>query len=185
MIVRDLDFDALCRSLGPVLAQWVDTVVPREVEPVPNNLYAAAYAWMYAYERTLRDRLERTLGYPLRGAERILFGTDGVVSEGLSNAFVHGHGRADDVPIDVECRAARSGIGMSIRDHGAGFDVDQVLNAQSRGRGYFRFAGNGLRAFDSNPRVVACWGMGGRALHLRVNLSGPAGAGLSQGGVKP
>jgi hypothetical protein len=171
MIVRHLNLDELCRSLDPVTARWVDAVVPQQVEPVPNNLYAATYAWMYAYERRLRDRLECSLGHKLRAAERILFGTDGVVSEGLSNAFVHGHGRAGDLPIEVECRAAQRGIGVSIRDRGPGFDVDQVLDALSRGRGYFRFAGNGLRAFARTPGVVASWGLGGRELNLRVNLS--------------
>lgn len=185
MIVRHLGLDALCHSLEPVLERWVDAVVPREVEPVPNNLYAATYAWMYAYERRLRDRLERALGYPLRAAERMLFGTDGVVSEGLSNAFVHGHGRADDLPIEVECRAARRGIGMSIRDRGPGFDVDRVLDSLNKGRGYFRFAGNGLRAFDRNQWVVASWGLEGRELNLRVNLFCGAGGPAVPGGMRP
>jgi Histidine kinase-like ATPase domain len=175
MIARHLSFDALCRPLEPLVARWMDAVVPQQVEPVPNNLYSSTYAWMYAYERGFRDRLEHALGRPLGAAERVLFGTDGVVSEGLSNAFVHGHGRAENLPIEVECRAAWCAIGVSIRDRGHGFDVDQVLDALSRGRSYYRFAGNGLRALDRNPRVLASWGGGGRALYLRVDLSCSSG----------
>jgi len=79
MIVRDVGFGELCLPHEPLLTSWVDTVVPRDVELVPNNLYIAPYAWMYSYEKRLRVRLEVALGRPLHALERLLFGSDGRV----------------------------------------------------------------------------------------------------------
>ena len=185
MIVRDVGFDQLCRPLEPMLTSWVDTVVPRDVELFPNNLYIAPYAWMYSYEKRLRVRLEIALGRPLHGLERILFGSDGVVSEGLSNAFVHGHCRSDRLPIEIECRAAVRGIGLSIRDRGCGFDVERVLSGLNGGRGYFRIAGNGLRALERDPRVLASWDAGGSTLNLRVGLHSGADHVPNSKGTEP
>jgi hypothetical protein len=158
--------------LGPLLAEWLDEIVPRAVQPPPHSTYSPVYAWMYAYEKALRRRLERTLGRPLGVWERRLFGPDGAFSEGLSNAFLHGHRRDPSLAIQIACRVAHQGLDLSIHDQGPGFDFEASRAARLRGGAYFNVAGNGLRCFESDPDIVAAYADGGRTLHLLV----PCGA---------
>jgi len=160
--------EELFTGLHPVAEQWVDTVVPRDVELLTDHRYSPRYAWMYAYEKRLKRRIEQALGCPLGPRERGLFGPDGVVSEGLSNAFVHGHRRDGRLPIEVGCAVSPGGIGLTIRDRGAGFDVAAtVAKAQSAGA-YYHMAGNGLRVFLERDDVLAAFSLGGAQLNLLV-----------------
>ncbi len=113
-------------------------------------------------------RVEEVLGRRLGALERILFGADGVLSEGLSNAFVHGHRRDPKRAIRVVCRVGSWGLAFSIHDHGEGFDVQEAMAKLSRGGSYFHLAGNGLRALMGARGVVASFEDGGRVLNIKV-----------------
>ncbi len=166
-------YSELCCDVIPVLAEWTDEVVPDLVELFADHHYAPNYAWMYAYEKRLKYRIEEVLGQPLGGLERILFGPDGVLSEAISNAFVHGHHRDPSRPIRVGCRVGTRGLLFSIGDQGKGFDVTKVLTALGRGGAYFHVAGNGLQTFDKTPGVVVSFADGGRTQHIKLDLDQP------------
>jgi len=159
-------------DIAPLAATWRDIVVPRDVEILPNFRYSPVYAWMYSYEKRLKYRIEEASGRPLKGTERRLFGADGVVSEAISNAFVHGNGRRDDLPIEIVTLVGMAGLAFSIRDCGEGFDVRKTISAVARGGAYFKCAGNGLRALNDHDGVVAAYTEGGRVLNLLVLYSG-------------
>lgn len=172
MIDLAQDFDAMAASLQPLLAGWADLVVPREVTLVSNPRYSPRYAWMFSYERKLRDRLCEILGRKSSAVfERVLFGADGVVSEGLSNAFVHGHGRDPLRPIRVRCVVSENGLAVSITDQGPGFDVPSTVRMVEEEGRYFRQAGNGMRAFFDREGVTVSYDDGGRTLNIRYNLA--------------
>ncbi|MCP4902769.1 MAG: ATP-binding protein [bacterium] len=171
MIVADRPKRDLLAEIGESLAEWRDVVVPELVELLPNNRYAPAYAWMFSYERRLAYRIEEVISRKLiRREECLMFGENGVISEALSNAYAHGHGRSVELPIIVTCRAGRCGLLFSVRDHGSGFNVDRTLLEVRRGGQYFRLAGNGLRSIDCCADVVAVYSEGGREVTLFVPL---------------
>lgn len=165
-MIVDLDWRAMRRRLGPLAAEWRDVVVPAEVDVLPDSLYTPAYAWMYAYEKGLRDRIEKALRRPLGRRERDLFGPDTALSETLSNAFVHGHGRDPVRPITVHCLISRVALGFSVRDGGDGFDVEAKLAQVRRDGGYYRMAGNGLRVLVRSQGVEASFEDGGRTANV-------------------
>ncbi len=164
-MLTTLDFEGCLQRLAPVRASWTDVVVPEEVEVRPDASYRPEYAWMHAYEKQLRKRIESELGRPLTRQETSLFGPDGAFSEALSNAFLHGHGRDPRRPIRVSCAVALGGLAFVIRDLGSGFDVAAVSAKAERGGAYFRVAGNGMRAL-ARDGVVAGYSDGGRTLAL-------------------
>ena len=153
-----------------LIAAWDDAVVPGEVELLPHTHYSPMYAWMYAYEKKLKRRIEKTLGRPLGQLERALFGQDGAVSEALSNAFLHGHRRDPARVIHVSTQVARPMLLVSVRDSGPGFDVPAALGAMEHGGTYFHMAGNGLRCLATSDRIQAAYTNGGRTIVLRVPL---------------
>ena len=104
-----------------------------------------------------------------------MFGGDGVFSEALSNAFVHGHQRDRDIAIDITTIVGLSGLAFSISDQGRGFDVEKIVTAACNGGRYFNYAGNGLRALCQREDVVACFRKKGRVLQMRVVLWGHKG----------
>lgn len=167
-MIGDRSPGQLASDLGEPLHHWSDRVVPNQVEEIGDNRYSPRYAWMFSYEKSLKYRLEAALGQPIGELERRLFGADGVVSEALSNAFVHGHRRDPERAITVEVRLGTAGLLLTIRDSGAGFDHRRVTAGYLAGRPSFHVAGNGLRALIDAPDVEACWSDGGRALHLLV-----------------
>ena len=167
MIVDLADWPRLA-AVDPVVAEWSEEVVPGAVEELPHSRYSPRYAWMYAYEKRLKQRICRALGRPLGDWERRLFGPDGAFSEGLSNAFLHGHRRDPERPIGISCRVGSGGLQFVIRDQGGGFDVAAALGALGRGAGYYHMAGNGLRCLAESPHVLAALGEGGRALFLGI-----------------
>lgn len=165
MLAR-LSFEEARERTLPALADWTDRVVPAEVSGSPSHQYSPAYAWMYAYERQLRRAIEHALGRKLGPLERALFGPGQPVSEGLSNAFVHGHRRDASLPIEVRVVVGRHGLCLAIRDQGRGFDAAAAIEALEKGRAYFRIAGNGLRALRERPDAVASFSDDGRTLLL-------------------
>ena len=171
MIVED-GFERMVELVRPVIAEWTEEVVPGRVELLPHNRYSPRYAWMFSFEKRLKHRIEDTLGRPLGPLERELFGADGVFSEGLSNAFVHGHGRDSDRPIRVGCVIGRAGLVLAIQDRGSGFSVAEHLERAQRGSPSFHFAGNGLRSFIASRHVHVSLTHGGRRLNLLVPLAG-------------
>ncbi len=162
------DFEEMVEAIGPVLARWTDDLVPGSVELLPNNRYSPRYAWMFSYEKQLKYRIEDLLGRPLGAVERILFSVDGAFSEGLSNAFVHGHGRDPEKVIAITSAVGRNGLAFSLRDGGPGFPVTEHLECARRGAGKFHFAGNGLRVLLNSPVIHASFSEGGRQLNLMV-----------------
>ena len=178
VIVSGGSLEVFRREIEPVLDQWTDVVIPREVEIMPNFGYTPDYAWMYSYEKRLKYRIEATCGFSLGAMERLLFGEDGVFSEAVSNAFVHGNHRRGDLPIEIVTAVGERGLVFSVTDRGEGFDVATTLEAVSRGLVYFKCAGNGLRVLNARKEVLASYGGGGRTLHLRVewpNMAHPRG----------
>lgn len=180
MIVRDGSLLDLLGKLGGVRVEWRDVVVPEKVELIGNNRYASGYAWMFSYERVLKRRIEEALTRRLdRDEERRLFGENGVVSEALSNAFVHGHRRSLEMPIIVTCSLGSTGVVISVRDHGDGFDVADVLSGLKGGGRYYRVAGNGLRAIDGAGEIAAMYDEGGRRIAMFIPFRLPAGDGVN------
>lgn len=172
---EDLSIDSLLRRLAPVRAEWRDRVVPDEVEILEHFEYRPGYAWMYSYEKELKRRIESALDRPLGSFERALFGTGGCLSEGLSNAWAHGHQRNGRLAIGVQTIVSRRGLAFAVRDQGPGFDVEAVLAQASRGsRGFYHFAGNGLRTLIARPDLSFTFGDGGRTLLLHLPLVRPA-----------
>jgi anti-sigma regulatory factor (Ser/Thr protein kinase) len=166
MINQDLEFDDMAETLQPLISGWEDTIVPRDVDLVSNPRYSPRYAWMFSYERRLRDRIFEGLGRKVPSLERDLFGADGVVSEGLSNAFVHGHRRDPERPITVRCVVGITGLALSIIDSGPGFDVEELLNMVEKNAKYFHQAGNGMKALLAKEGITASVTDGGRTLNL-------------------
>ncbi len=175
-MIRDLDFDGALARIAPVHHRWVDEVVPRAVPPHRYATYSPLYAWMFTYEKSLKKKLEAALSRPLGRLERRLFGPDGVISEGLSNAFLHGHRRQTELTITVECAVGVGGVAVAIRDQGSGFDVNAALQKLRRGGGYFHVAGNGLRTFAAATDIEVGFANGGRMLILLVPLPGAGNA---------
>lgn len=170
-MANDDGISAYLTRLKPLLADWTDRVVPEAVELLPDCRYAPAYAWMYSYEKALKRRLEAALGRPLGVWERVLFGSDGIFSEGLSNAFVHGQRRDPRRPIAVRAAVSRRGLAFSIRDRGPGFAVDDLLRQAARqGSGFYHFAGNGLRALLACDNLSFSYSEGGRCLNLLLSF---------------
>ena len=174
MITPDQSFDSLRGKIGRLLAQWRHDLVPADVELLPNCPYAPRYAWMFAFEKRLKYSIEGVLSRPFGPElERLLFGPDGVVSEGLSNAFAHGHRRNPHLAITVDCAVGTAGAAFSIQDQGAGFDVESTLQAALGGRPYAAIAGNGIRSLLESAGVSASFGDAGRRLDLFVDWPWP------------
>ncbi len=168
VIVPGGNLETFRSEIDPVLDQWKDVVIPRDVEIMPNFGYTPDYAWMYSYEKRLKYRIEACCRRRLGSLERLLFGEDGVFSEALSNAFVHGNRRRTDLPIEIVTVVGKRGLAFSIGDSGDGFDFEATLEAVARGLVYFKCAGNGLRALHNREDIVASYAGNGRILHLRV-----------------
>lgn len=160
--------DGMAANLGEHLARWTDRVVPSEVDEIGHNRYSPRYAWMFSYEKSLKYRLEQVLGVPLGNLERQLFGADGVLSEALSNAFVHGHRRNPELPIEVEVAVGSRALLLVVRDGGDGFDHRLAVARFHAGRAFYHVAGNGLRALLECQTAEVAWSDGGRTLHLLI-----------------
>ncbi len=163
-------FEEMVDAISPVVGRWQDVVVPGEVELLPNNRYSPRYAWMFSYEKRLKYRIEELLRRPLKELEHHLFGSDGAFSEGLSNAFVHGHRRDPAKALEICCATGRRGLAFSIRDQGPGFDVAHQLELARRGAARYHFAGNGMRVLAESTEIQAAYEEEGRQLDLMVRF---------------
>ncbi len=169
MIAAGLTFARLCYDIAPLIDEWCDEVVPQQVDLLSSNHYAPAYAWMFSFEKRLKYRIEDVLRRPFPiTMERLLFGTDGLLSEALSNAFAHGHDRNPELAITVSCAVGRRGLAYSVSDLGDGFDVEQVVARVTSGGGYYRYAGNGLRVLSACDTVLASYSDGGKIVSMRL-----------------
>lgn len=175
-MITGLTFQTALARIGEPLGHWVDEVVPGSVAAHKSASYAPAYAWMFTYEKILRRKIETILGRRLGTLERRLFGPDGALSEGLSNAFLHGHRRSPELPIEVECAVGSRGLLFAIRDRGPGFDVAAALSRLRRGGNYFHVAGNGLKVLAALTDLEAGFADGGRTLLLLVPLDADGNA---------
>jgi len=168
----DLDYPSSVEALQPIRAEWKERIVPATVEPLAHNPYTPEYDWMFAYEKRFQRRLEECLGRKLpRVWGKALFGGDGVVSEGLSNAYVHAHRRDGTKALEVSAAVGRKGLGLAIRDQGPGFDYRTVLEQAARGAdGFYHQAGNGMRALLLQPGLRFSFSDGGRTLCLLIEF---------------
>ena len=156
MLSNALNRDVIIDRLDPVVSTFEIDVVPQQVELLDNNSYAPDYAWMYSFEKRLKYRIQDLLKFRLAyNQEKILFGAGGVFSEGLSNAFVHGHRKNPNLPITVWSAVSRKGLGFAISDQGSGFDFNKIMSDFTKGGNFFHIAGNGFSTLSSSKSVEA------------------------------
>ena len=70
MIVEGVTYPDFCEDIEPVVAAWEEPVVPSQIELLPHSSYSPRYAWMYAFEKRLKYRIEEALGARLGELER-------------------------------------------------------------------------------------------------------------------
>lgn len=158
MFQENLTKEVITHRLQPVISTFEDEVVPQLVELLPDNRYTLDYAWMYSFEKQLKYRIQRLLGRKLTVRQaKILFGPGGVVSEAISNAFVHGHKKSRFIPIRVWATVSKMGLGFSITDKGPGFDIAEVQQTYSNGKRFFNIAGNGFSLFHQSRDFSVCY----------------------------
>ena len=75
------------------------------------------------------------LGFAEQAAEDLVL----CVHEAVSNAIVHGNREAEELPVDVLIEALDGGVRVTVRNHGPGFEFDQLADRrptdEPRGRG--------------------------------------------------
>jgi hypothetical protein len=172
MLISSRTYESFIDQLPSILDSWEDQIIPSKVDLLANPRYSPRYAWMFSYERRLRDRISSVVGRKHRELERLLFGAGGVLSESLSNSFVHGHRRNPNLPIRLRCTIGSNALVLSITDSGTGFDVDAVLRRLRSRENYFHIAGNGLRSLEEEENCLASFSDEGRTLTLKVEFDG-------------
>ena len=172
MLDNQLSRQYICEYLEPLLDIFEKEVVPGQVELLANNGYSLNYAWMYSFEKRLKYTIEGVLRTKFTyRQERLLFGAGGVFSEGLSNAFAHGHKKKMEIPISVWVAVSKKGLGIAIKDRGKGFDVEEVFGHYRKGKPFFHIAGNGLKALSLSKQIMACYRDNGTQLCLLYSFS--------------
>lgn len=171
MFRENLTQKKIKQLLQPIISVFEEEVVPDQVELLQNNTYKLNYAWMYSFEKRLKYRIQDLLGYKLTyEQEKILFGVGGAVSEGLSNAFVHGHKKNTSLPITVWVSVSKKGLGFSITDQGEGFDFGTILQSYQEGKSFYHIAGNGFPLLSNSKHFSACFQKNGTQLCLLYHL---------------
>ncbi len=167
MFIEHLDKALVLESLIPVLEEFEEKIVPSEVKLLPHNRYAEIYAWMYAYEKRLKYRIEEILknrlGYD---HEKTLFGPGGAVSEALSNGFAHGHKKNAELPLYMWVAVSMRGIGLTIQDAGPGFAFEKIFSDYKKGNAFFHIAGNGFSSIASSTALKASYSEDGTRFAL-------------------
>ncbi len=172
MFIDNLTQETIKKHLQPVIAVFEEHIVPNEVELLQNNTYALNYAWMYSFEKRLKYRIQDLLGYKLSySQEKKLFGTGAAFSEGLSNAFVHGHKKDTRLAMMVWVSVSKKGLGFSITDQGTGFDFDSTLQKYKSGKSFYNIAGNGFPLLFHSQDFLACFQKNGTQLNLVFRLN--------------
>jgi anti-sigma regulatory factor (Ser/Thr protein kinase) len=158
----DTTFIDVLAALGELEHELDDEVVPAQQPALPSNSYRDEYAWQYSYERSLMKRTKDWLGMH----RNELIGASGLLSEALSNAYVHGNQRDPYRPIRVGLFVGKHGYVLRVIQSGTGFDVNQVLTRFRSKRRYFSIGGNGLRRLDESRTFRVFFAHDGRAVHL-------------------
>ena len=167
MFLENISKEYIMRELSPVISVFEEQVIPSRVELLENNNYTLNYAWMYSYEKRLKYRMEGFLGFKLTfDQEKILFGVGGAFAEGLSNAFVHGHRKDNDLPLNVWVAVSEKGLGFIITDQGQGFDFNEIYMKFKKGISFFKIAGNGFPLLCNSSDIIACYRKHGTQLCL-------------------
>lgn len=162
MFRENLTRETILEQLNPVISVFENKVIPQKVELLANNSYSEKYAWMYSFEKNLKYRIQRDLGYKLGYKnERILFGAGGAISEAMSNAFVHGHKKDMFKPISIWSAVSQKGLGFSVCDLGKGFDFSNVEQSFQSGQTFYHIAGNGFSLFSQSSKVSFCYHQSG------------------------
>lgn len=144
LLYINLEYALSC--IGTIKKEKRDEVIPSQVKPVNNNLYKKDYMWLFSYERTFA----RFLDSWLQKYRDHLFGIKGIISESLSNAFVHGNRRETNKKIEVSVFIGTLGLIISIKDQGTGFDIDTLHKKHKKGKRYYTLAGNGTKLMFSS-----------------------------------
>lgn len=174
MFADVLTQERIAERLHPVLATQAESVVPCRVELLPNNTYALNYAWMYSFEKQLKYRIEELSNKKLSySQEKTLFGPGGAVSEGLSNAFAHGHKKDPRKAIDIWVCVSRRGLGFTISDQGEGFDYQAILRRYQSGESFYLIAGNGFSNLYNSTELVASYTQAGTRLGILYLFTRP------------
>ena len=139
-MLLELTADEARQLIGCSKILLEEDLIPARFPVAPNSPYRHGYDWLYLAERKLNGHLKPWLADHRLG----LIGEHGLLSEGLSNAFCHGHGRDPHMPIRIVIRVGDKGVLVEIRDKGAGFMVKQTLQRFHAGKAYYSVAGNGI-----------------------------------------
>ncbi len=158
----DIELDSALRSLVEPHVKLKDQVIPTLQPALPTNCYRSEYAWQHSYERSLMKRARDWIG----GQRDELIGASGLLSETLSNAYVHGNQRDPCRPITVELFVGQRGYLLRVAQSGLGFDYREVVGRYRRRAHYYNIGGNGIRKLDTNQYFCAFFGDDGRAVHL-------------------
>ena len=165
MFQDDISKEYIIKELNPVIAVFEEQVIPSQVELIDNNNYTQNYAWMYSFEKRLKYRIEKLLDCKLTyDQERIIFGVGGAVAEGLSNSFVHGHHKNENMSFNVWVTVSTKGLGFVITDSGPGFNFNDIYIKFKKGKSYFNIAGNGFSLLNNSNDIYACYRMHGTQL---------------------
>lgn len=158
----ETEIDQVLSRLGDPRQPICDEVVPALQPELPTNCYRAEYAWQHSYERSLLRRARDWIG----AQRHELIGTKGLLSEALSNAYVHGNQRDPSRPITVELTVGQKGYVLRVAQSGTGFDYKGIVAKYRRREHYYFIGGNGLRKLDDNRAFYAFYGDGGCSIHL-------------------
>jgi hypothetical protein len=165
-----LDTPKLREELQPERDHLVykERIVPSR-QPRPHRCpYSLQYRWLFGFERRLAAKLSDWLP----DCYEHLFGTGGLISEALSNAYCHGNRRNPDRPIWVRVYDGPFGLMVEIEDSGRGFDHERHTHQRSEAnRTCSRDTGLGLRAMLKNAEFGVAYYRGGRVFRL-VHLAG-------------
>lgn len=162
---------AAVRLLGNATRVLDERIVPADTRDPGHSPYRPGYEWLFFYERALARKLDPWL----QQHRPVLFGSRGILSEALSNAFCHGNNRQSSLAIHVEVDVGARGLLITIGDAGRGFDVETLVSRAQRGRRHaFHNAGNGLRAMADAEAFGIFYSDGGRRCHVLYLDSGVA-----------
>jgi serine/threonine-protein kinase RsbW len=109
-----------------VTEETVELTLPSRVESVAEAAEAVADA-------------ARRLGF----AEDALFGIDMAVREAVTNAVLHGNGADESKPVEVGLAGTNSGLVVTVRDRGTGFDPSSVADP-TREENLLKASGRGI-----------------------------------------
>jgi len=141
---------------------WEVTISPAEIDSLPHNPYRPEYSWLFTLERMIARRAEPEMSL----WRHDLIGSRGILTEALSNAYCHAHGRDRDRPIHISVYKHGLNVLIRIQDSGPGFPVDETVRRCLEGKRHFKLAGNGMRRMLEHPTLVIFYDDEGRAFHV-------------------